>query len=49
MHHRYYHISTRFWEQEDGESLKSLRELARLRRDGEITHSDFQRLKGHHR
>jgi hypothetical protein len=36
---------SRYWNQEGGESLSSLRELARLRKNGEITHSDFQRLK----
>ena len=27
------------------ESLKSLRELAKMRKDGELSHSDFMRLK----
>jgi|AntAceMinimDraft_5_1070358.scaffolds.fasta_scaffold71368_3 hypothetical protein len=37
---------SRFWSEEgSSESLRSLRELAKMRRDGEVNHSDFRRLK----
>lgn len=37
---------SRFWNDDDSsESLRSLRELAKMRRDGEVNHSDFRRMK----
>lgn len=37
---------SRFWSEEgSSESLRSLRVLAKMRRDGEVNHSDFRRLK----
>ena len=36
---------SRFWKEGGGESMKSLRELAKMRRDGKLSHREFQRMK----
>ena len=36
---------SRFWKESGGESMKSLRELAKMRRDGKLSQREFQRLK----